>query len=196
MAPDNGTEIGAADRGGIDDFVANFGALMAASGMPGLTGHVFALLLAAPDAQLTARQIGESLHISPAAVSGATKYLADVGITRRLRVPGSRQVMHALVNEDWYDILLTRNNVMEATRSLLLAGCQAAGGPDTRAGRRLWLNAELFKRLGAALGETMEKWRAERPGILAQLPRPDEDPRGAQPSRRVKDTQAARGLAE
>lgn len=156
------------DVEGVDAFVTNFGALMAASGMPGLSGHVFALLLAAPDARLTAREIARHLNISPAAVSGATKYLADVGITRRLRVPGSRQVMHALVDEDWYDILLSRNNVMGATRALLMEGSRAAGGTGTAAGRRLLLNAELFRRLDVALGQAMELWRCERAGFLAK----------------------------
>lgn len=58
------------DEQGISEFVSHFGGLMAASGMPGLTGYVFALLLAQPDAELTAQQIGQALNVSPAAVSG------------------------------------------------------------------------------------------------------------------------------
>ncbi len=159
---------------GIDAFVSHFGALMSASGMPGLSGHVFALLLATPQAQLTARQIGEALHISPAAVSGATKYLAEVGFTRRLRRPGSRQVVHAVVSENWYETLLVRNNVVEASRALFMEGSRAAGGTRTAAGRRLWLNAKLFECLGAAVSETLEKWHAEREELLAGMP-PAED---------------------
>ncbi|AWY96147.1 Transcription regulator [Propionibacterium freudenreichii] len=116
------------DEQGISEFVSHFGGLMAASGMPGLTGYVFALLLAQPDAELTAQQIGQALNVSPAAVSGATKYLADIGFTRRLRRPGSRRVVHALSSDDWYDALLGRSNVIEGSKRLFLEGSRAPAG--------------------------------------------------------------------
>ncbi|MFZ2623918.1 MAG: hypothetical protein WAX29_01560 [Propionibacterium sp.] len=161
---------------GVDAFVSHFGALMSASGMPGLSGHVFALLLASPQARLTARQIGAALHISPAAVSGATKYLAGVGLTRRLRVPGSRQVVHAMVGDNWYEAMLTRNNLMETSRGLLEEGSRAAGGVRTDVGRRLWLNAQLFERLGVALDVALKEWNTEREELLASVPATEDEP--------------------
>ena len=157
------------DEQGISEFVSHFGGLMAASGMPGLTGYVFALLLAQPDAELTAQQIGQALNVSPAAVSGATKYLADIGFTRRLRRPGSRRVVHALSSDDWYDALLGRSNVIEGSKRLFLEGSRAAGGVGTPAGRRLWLNAKWFTKLGDAIESEMAAWPAEREELLRSL---------------------------
>lgn len=164
------------DEQGVSEFVSHFGGLMAASGMPGLTGYVFALLLAEPDAELTASQIGEALNVSPAAVSGATKYLADIGFTRKLRRPGSRRVVHALSSDDWYEALLGRSNVIEASKQLFVEGAQAAGGVSTPAGRRLWLNAQWFTRLGEVIEREMAQWPAEREALLRELDEPGSEP--------------------
>ena len=157
------------DEQGIKDFVPHFGALMSASGMPGLTGYVFALLLAQPTAQLTAQESGEALDVSPAAVSGATKYLTNIGFTHKLRTPGSRRIVHALNSDDWYLSTLKRNNVVEASQQLFLQGARAAGGLDTPAGRRLWLNAQLFIRLEKMMHEALDSWPEERKALLAGL---------------------------
>lgn len=161
---------GARDEAGVAAFVEHFGSLMQSSGMPGLTGHVFALLLADHDARMTAQEIGDALHVSAAAVSTATNYLSNIGVTRKVREPGSRRVVHALVADDWYAVMLGRNNVMQATLDLLREGVQAAGGQATEAGRRLWLNAEMFDHLAAALSGALRDWDHRKAELLSAEP--------------------------
>ncbi len=158
------------DEERVRHFVQHFGALMAASGMPGLAGHVFACLLADPDGRMTGRELGDFLQISPAAVSTATTYLHHVGLTRKMREPGSRHIVHALISDDWYASLTTRTNVMKATQATLEEGADAAGGPDTLAGRRLWLNAKMFGYLGTELTTALAAWEHKKAELLADLP--------------------------
>lgn len=160
-------QSGARDEAAVEAFVEHFGALMQSSGMPGLTGHVFALLLADPDARMTAQEIGDALHVSAAAVSTATNYLNTIGLTRKIREPGSRRVVHALIADDWYAVMLGRNNVMQATLSLLREGVAAAGGPATDAGHRLWLNAEMFAHLAEALTAGLNGWERRKAELLS-----------------------------
>lgn len=156
----------------VHEFVEHFGALMQASGMPGLAGHVFALLLAAPDARLTAQEIKQMLDVSPAAVSTATSYLANIGLTRKMREVGSRRIVHALIDEDWYATMLRRNNVVAATQRILEEGVDAAGGMATEAGRRLWLNSEMFRYLGDALQTAIAGWEQRKVAAVQELSEP------------------------
>ena len=43
-----------------------------------MPARVFAALLIAPDARLTAAELAERLQVSPAAISGAVRYLVQV----------------------------------------------------------------------------------------------------------------------
>ena len=56
-----------------------------------MPARVFAALLATDSGRLTAAELAELLQISPAAVSGAVRYLTQVGMVHREREPGSRR---------------------------------------------------------------------------------------------------------
>ena len=156
------------DESAVADFISHFGALMQASGMPGLSAHVFAALLADPDGRMTGSQLGETLGVSPAAISTATSYLSTIGMTRKIREPGSRHLVHALISDDWYAVLVARNDVVGATRRLLAEGARAVGGPSTPAGRRLWLNGEMFAHLGDALTNALAEWERHKADLLRE----------------------------
>lgn len=169
-APDAGSEERARDEPLVREFIQHFGALLQASGMPGLSAHVFAALLADPDARMTASEIGQVLGVSPAAVSTATTYLSTIGMTRKIREPGTRHIVHTLISDDWYAVLATKNDVIGATHALLAEGARAVGGPTTVAGRRLWLNAEMFRYLGGVLTTALAEWDQRKAALLAELP--------------------------
>ena len=44
------------------------------------------------------------------------------------------------------------------------------GGPTTVAGRRLWLNAEMFRYLGGVLTTALAEWDQRKAALLAELP--------------------------
>ena len=59
-------------------FVERFGAMLEEGGVPRMPARVFSALLATDSGRLTAAELAEQLKISPAAVSGAVRYLIQV----------------------------------------------------------------------------------------------------------------------
>ncbi len=157
------------DEAKVAEFVEHFGAFLEHSGMPAIAARVWVLLLADEDGRMTAQEIGQALGVSAAAVSGATSYLAQTGLTRRLREPGSRRVIHALSSDDWYEDLVARKQTFVAVRELTRAGSEAVGGPSTPAGRRLWLSAEVNDYFLASIEAAMARWPERKRELLAGL---------------------------
>ncbi len=157
------------DDTAVAEFVEHFGSFLEHSGMPPIASRVWALLLADEDGRMTAHEIGVALSISPAAVSTATSYLAQVGFTKRLREAGSRRVVHALVSDDWYEEMVARKETFVAVRDLTMAGATAVGGTGTRAGRRLWLSAQINDYFLESIAAAMERWPDRKRELLARL---------------------------
>ena len=68
--------------------VERFGQALEGSGMPRMPARVFAYVLAEDSDRYTAAQLAEGLQVSPAAISGAVRYLVDTGLLIRERAPG------------------------------------------------------------------------------------------------------------
>ncbi|HEY6933608.1 MAG TPA: MarR family transcriptional regulator [Marmoricola sp.] len=72
------------------EFVEGLGGTLAQMGFPRMPARVFARLLAGPEDTLTARELADRLGVSPAAISGAVRYLGQFRMINRTRVPGDR----------------------------------------------------------------------------------------------------------
>ena len=59
--------------------------------MARMPARVFAAILTADDGRCTAAELAGTLGVSPAAVSGAVRYLMQLGLVRRERDPGERR---------------------------------------------------------------------------------------------------------
>jgi DNA-binding transcriptional regulator GbsR (MarR family) len=70
-------------------FVERLGAALTSAGLARLPSRIFAAVMVDEDGRMTAAEIGEALGVSPAAVSGAVRYLDGVGMVRRERERGS-----------------------------------------------------------------------------------------------------------
>ena len=77
--------------------------------MQRMPARVFAALLASDAGALTSAELGEQLRISPAAVSGAVRYLAQRTWSRREREPGSRRDRYRVHSDQWYEALTNRD---------------------------------------------------------------------------------------
>jgi DNA-binding transcriptional regulator GbsR (MarR family) len=73
----------------VGRFVERFALTMLETGLPRMPARVFAALLVAKEARLTAAEMAEQLQVSPAAVSGAVRYLTQVRMVVRERDPRS-----------------------------------------------------------------------------------------------------------
>src|SRR5215469_5719087 len=81
------------DEQAIRRFVERFAAGLVEAGMPAMPARVFSALLATDSGRLTAAELATQLDASPAAISGAVRYLALVGMIGRERVPGPRRAV-------------------------------------------------------------------------------------------------------
>ncbi|MFZ4234763.1 GbsR/MarR family transcriptional regulator [Streptomyces murinus] len=157
--------VGAAGAGrdpeAVSAFVEHFAAQLVEAGMTRMPSRVFAALLASDTGTLTSAELGERLRISPAAVSGAVRYLSQVHMVSREREPGSRRERYRVHSDQWYEALTSRNAIIKRWEDALREGVTSLGA-DTPAGRRLAETLAFFEFIERDVAEMMERWRAYR----------------------------------
>jgi DNA-binding transcriptional regulator GbsR (MarR family) len=142
-------------------FIERFAAQLVEAGMPRMPSRVFAALLVSPDGALSSAALADQLQISPAAVSGAVRYLAQAGLILRERDPGSRRELYRLHNDQWFETFTNREHMLVRWESTLRTGVYSVG-EDSDAGRRLAETAAFFEFLQRELTGMMERWRVYR----------------------------------
>src|SRR5215468_7265393 len=113
-----------------------FSSVLVAAGIPPMPARVFVALLVTDSGRLSAAELAEVLRVSPAAVSGGVRYLIQVGLVHKERVPGSRRDYYRMPATMWDDLLRLRDQAMSRWAVLVREGIGLVG-PDTAAGRRL-----------------------------------------------------------
>ena len=149
------------DPRAVRRFVERFAGALVDAGMPRMPALVFAALLAADSARLTAAELVEQLQISRAAVSGAVRYLSGLGIVHREREPGSRRDHYVFGNDSWYEMVARREQVLDKWIATTRAGVEAVG-PTSDAGRRLSESLAFFEFLQTEMPALLARWRAQQ----------------------------------
>lgn len=145
----------------VSRFVERFAAELTEAGMQRMASRVFAALLASESGSLTSAELSEQLRISPAAVSGAIRYLNQVGMVSREREPGSRRDRYVLHNELWYETFTRRDQILTRWEAILREGAGTLG-PDSAAGARVAETAEFFEFLQKEMHRMLDRWREHR----------------------------------
>ncbi|NEC28297.1 MarR family transcriptional regulator [Streptomyces sp. SID8111] len=158
MAEPNGP---ARDPEAVSMFVEHFAAQLVEAGLPRMPARVFAALLASDTGVLTSAELGELLRISPAAVSGAVRYLAQQHMVSRERAPGSRRERYRVHGDQWYEALTNREAVIRRWEDALREGVTSLGA-DTPAGRRLAETLAFLEFVEKEFEAMMERWRVQR----------------------------------
>ncbi|NUR32027.1 MAG: MarR family transcriptional regulator [Catenulispora sp.] len=151
-------------------YIERFAGVLTDSGIPRMPSRVFAALLTADDGRLTSQQLAEMLAISPAAVSGAVRYLTQVDLVTRERDPGSRRDRYRVLDEVWQEAILRRDAVLSRWESSLAEGV-AVVGPETPAGRRLAESVVMFQFLRGELSGMLQRWHEQRARLRAEAAR-------------------------
>ncbi|MFF7793001.1 MarR family transcriptional regulator [Streptomyces sp. NPDC007991] len=152
---------GARGAEAVSRFVESFAAQLVEAGMPRMPARVFAALLSSDEGSMTSAELGEQLRISPAAVSGAVRYLAQAHMVAREREPGSRRERYRVHGNQWYEAMTNRDAVIKRWETALREGVTSLGA-DTPAGRRMSETLAFFEFLESELVELMERWRVHR----------------------------------
>jgi DNA-binding transcriptional regulator GbsR (MarR family) len=148
-------------------YIERFAAVLMAAGFPPMPARVFVALLIADSGRLTAAELAAMLRISPAAVSGGVRYLIQLGLVHKERVPGSRRDYYRMPGNMWDDLLRMRDQVMSRWSAMVREGIDLVG-PDTAAGARMAEQAAFLDFASAELSEVLARWkqyRADRPGL-------------------------------
>jgi DNA-binding transcriptional regulator GbsR (MarR family) len=152
---------GQRDERAVERFVERFAGVLVEAGMPRMPSRAFIALLASEHGRLTAAELAERLQASPAAISGAVRYLVQVDLVRREREPGSRRDYY-VVDEDVWFTMYERRIAAIAKWGTVLAGGLSAVGEATPAAARLNDMIAFFDFLRAETPKVMRRWHEQR----------------------------------
>lgn len=134
--------------------------MLANAGMQRTAARTFAALLASESGRLTAKEIGEVLQLSPAAVSGAVRYLEHARLARRRREPGQRSDHFELGDDFWYEAMATNQALYDELGVAMRQGIAALGPSAAR--DRLEETRDFFEYVRKEMPALIDRWRATR----------------------------------
>jgi DNA-binding transcriptional regulator GbsR (MarR family) len=137
-------------------YIERFASVLTDSGIPRMPSRVFAAVITQDDGRLTSQELSDLLDISPAAVSGAIRYLSQVNLVTREREPGTRRDRYRVLDDVWHNALFERDRIMARWESSLAEGV-AVVGADTPAGRRLGESVQMFHFMRGEVSEQAEE---------------------------------------
>jgi DNA-binding transcriptional regulator GbsR (MarR family) len=138
-------------------FVERMGAALTSAGLARLPSRIFAALLVDDDGRMTAAELAEGLAVSPAAVSGAVRYLDGIGMIRRERERGSRRDVFVVDDDAWHGTMMRADQIyapMLAALDRALADLPE-GDP---AHRRLRVSREFMAFVMEEMGSLGRRW--------------------------------------
>jgi DNA-binding transcriptional regulator GbsR (MarR family) len=142
-------------------FVEDFALVFTNAGLQRMPARVFSAVLATQKGSLTATEIAEALQVSPAAVSGAVRYLIHVGLMSKAREPGERVDHYRILDDAWYESVGRKDETYRQLAESIERGITALG-PESPAGKRLQETHDFFLYIAKELPLLIERWRTDR----------------------------------
>lgn len=144
-----------------EQFVQRMGSALTQAGLPRVPSLVFSALLVDDDGRMTSAELSDALELSPASISGAVRYLEQVGMVRRERERGSRRDVYVVDDDAWHGAMMRRDQMYAPMIAALNAGLTAVEA-DSRVHQRLLLTREFLVFVDQALSSLAEKWEKRR----------------------------------
>jgi len=146
----------------VSRFVERFASAVIAAGVPRMPARVFSALLSSDSGRMTAAELADLLQVSPAAISGAVRYLEQIDMARRERDPGSRRDHFRISSDVWYEVIAKRDQVLLRWADAAREGIEVLGW-DTPAGARMADSVAFFEFVMRELPALVERWQQSRP---------------------------------
>lgn len=157
------------EREALLRFVEQFALVMTEGGIPRMPARVFAYVLADDATVYTAKELSQGLGVSPAAISGAVRYLVQSGLLIKRREPGSRSDQYGIDDEDvWSTVFAQRVPLIERWDEQLTRGVRLLG-TGRRGGQRLLETQAYVRFLHEMFTHMQEEWPRRRPELVAQI---------------------------
>jgi DNA-binding transcriptional regulator GbsR (MarR family) len=149
------------DEQAVGPFIERFASVLVESGVPRMPARVFSALLVTDSGRLTVAELSELLGASPGAISGAVRYLLQVGMISREREPGSRRDVYLVLEDLWYEVSIRQDQLLARWASAAKDGIEILG-PRTPAGQRLADSHDFFVFVQHELPALLERWQAHK----------------------------------
>ncbi|WP_223693300.1 GbsR/MarR family transcriptional regulator [Leifsonia poae] len=146
----------------LNDVVERSAAILTSAGFPKMPARVVMALTVEESGGLTAVELSEQLGVSAAAISGAVRYLQQIGIVRRVAQTGSRRDRYELPEDPWYAALASKNEIYEVLAAQADAGAASITDPTSIARARLLEMADFYRFFGRRVPELLEEWEQLR----------------------------------
>jgi DNA-binding transcriptional regulator GbsR (MarR family) len=150
------------------DFVERMGSALTQAGLPRTPSLVFSALLVDDDGRMTATELARTLELSAGSISGAVRYLEQVGMARRERERGSRRDVYVVDEDAWHGAMMRRDQAYAPMVTALTRGLEELGS-DSSVHRRLLLTREFLTFVDQELASLADRWDVRRAEILASL---------------------------
>lgn len=147
--------------------------------MPRMAARVFAYVLAEDSNRYTAAELAEGLRVSPAAISGAVRYLVDARLLFKEREPGRRGDLYTVYDGDvWAKIMRARIPMIDHFVTAMDDVLDMIG-TDQPGGRRVFETREFFAFIQDDMTAMLDRWSEYRETLPHRVK--PEDSQGGSP---------------
>jgi hypothetical protein len=148
----------------LSRFIEDFTFSLIQMGFPRMPARVIVALSITDSGRLTAAELASALQASPAAVSGAVRYLIQLSVISREGEPGSRRHYYRVPDNLWEETIGTRNSLMSRWAAVARGGASILG-EDTPAGIRMAETAEYLEFVSSEVPGVIRRWAQHKAAL-------------------------------
>ncbi|AIJ26846.1 GbsR/MarR family transcriptional regulator [Amycolatopsis methanolica] len=96
--------------------------------LPPITGRILGLLMICDPPERSAGEIAEAIQASRASLTSNMRFLATIGLIRKVRVPGDRTTYYRIEDDAWHKVVQRKLDGLSAFDDIAAEGMALAGG--------------------------------------------------------------------
>lgn len=146
----------------LEQAVELLGQVLEDSGVPRMPARVFAYILAEDRDRYTAAELAEGLQVSPAAISGAVRYLTQTRLVVKERRPTGRGDLYRVIDGDVWGTIMTARLPLLDHYVASLEKAIALLEPRSPGRIRLEETRDYFAFAREGMADLAERWAKDR----------------------------------
>lgn len=147
---------------GLAQAVERLGQVLEESGVPRMPARVFAYILAEDRDRYTAADLAAGLNVSPAAISGAVRYLTQTRLVVKERRPTGRGDLYRVIDGDLWGTIMTARLPMLDQYVASLDEAVSLLEPGSAGRRRLEETRDYFVFTRGWTADLVSRWATHR----------------------------------
>jgi DNA-binding transcriptional regulator GbsR (MarR family) len=146
----------------LEQAVELLGQVLEDSGVPRMPARVFAYILAEDRDRYTAAELAEGLQVSPAAISGAVRYLTQTRLVVKERRPSGRGDLYRVIDGDVWGTIMTARLPLLDHYVASLEKAIALLEPGSPGRLRLEETRDYFAFAREGMADPAQRWAKDR----------------------------------